>query len=154
MRLFSIAFLFFFISSCKKTVTQQDSNTSSTETIEKKSVSMTTLLNDIWVLESINDVPIDKNIYHDNLPYVEFHITDSKVLGFTGCNQFNGNMEANDDKGIQLSQLISTKKACIPPQNESAFLQLLQNSNNYDIREGKLYLYQMKNLTLTFKKVD
>ncbi|UZR98688.1 META domain-containing protein [Chondrinema litorale] len=152
MKYISTALLLIAFTACKKSVTQDTAYQEQNETTEQE-VPATTLLNDIWVLETISNTPIDKSIYNE-LPYVEFHINENRVMGYSGCNNFNGTFSANDAKGIEVKQLMSTKKACIPPVNESEFLQLLQSSDNFDIREGKLFLYQEKDINLIFKKVD
>ena len=78
MKYISTALLLIAFTACKKTVTQDTAYQETTQTTEEE-VPATTLLNDIWVLESINNIPVDKSTYTE-LPYVEFHINENKVM--------------------------------------------------------------------------
>ncbi|MEM1136388.1 MAG: META domain-containing protein [Bacteroidota bacterium] len=114
------------------------------------------LLNDIWVLESTSDTPIDIQLYNPSqLPNLEFQLVSSKVFGHTGCNSLHGEFEIGNGNMLSIQNIITTKKACSQLMKlEHEFLNQLYSCKSYEINEGKLSLYNGTEKTLIFKKVD
>jgi heat shock protein HslJ len=76
--------------------------------------------------------------------------------GNTGCNVFGGSYEA-DGKKIAITEIISTMRACVEDDRMSVERELLdglRDSNRYEIKGGKLYLYAGQRLLLTLQGED
>jgi heat shock protein HslJ len=90
-----------------------------------------------WQLSTINGTSVDASAYR-TLPFINF-TTDNKVMGNGGCNSFSGSYNLNDEGGINLSQLVSTKMAC-EGVNEAEFITTLEKANMTKIDPDKLTL--------------
>lgn len=97
-------------------------------------------LNDIWVLESINEVPADEKNYMKGLPRLEINIKEMRFSGNGGCNSINGKIESKGDK-VKFGPVISTRMMC-PGNYESEFLTALNNAESFKIENNRLYLMQ------------
>ena len=107
-------------------------------------------LNDIWALESISGKPIPGSA---RTPYLEFHLTDNRMMGFGGCNEMSGPIDLTK-RTVTFGNIISTEMACPALETETAFLQMLNNRKlRYAFGENKLIL-SGDNGDLVFKKVD
>ncbi|TNE70901.1 META domain-containing protein [bacterium] len=71
---------------------------------------------------------------------IEFSVTENSVFGFSGCNTFRGSYKTGEGNRIELSQLASTKRACLDMEMESRFLEMLQKVDNYSIKDSVLSL--------------
>ncbi len=113
------------------------------------------LLQDIWVLTSMQGDSITLNGPAKEIPRLEISLTQGRVTGTTGCNQLNGSVVA-DTRRILFGPLATTKMACMGPNGalEPTFLRLLNQPMTYRIDSGKLTLYQQGKPVMTFKKVD
>ena len=111
-------------------------------------------LNDIWVLEKMNGDPIDKEQFKNKRPYMELHIKDSRVLGFSGCNNFNGNFSFAGPDIIFSKNMAMTLMACPNMEFESEFINSLSRSSlKHSISNNKLTLSR-GDVKLIFQKVD
>ena len=73
--------------------------------------------------------------------YIVFASGDQRANGFAGCNRFLGGYEREGDR-LRLTQLISTRKACIDAMDqEQRFLALLEQAMRFTIADGTLSLY-------------
>ncbi len=68
-------------------------------------------LNDIWVLTAFNHKPLKGDDFAKGLPVVEFHLTDNRLSGSTGCNRMTGGFEARG-KTLTFGQMATTRMAC------------------------------------------
>ncbi|GGZ85295.1 hypothetical protein GCM10007028_24380 [Algibacter mikhailovii] len=109
-------------------------------------------INDIWVLETIDGQPVIE--IFEKLPYLEVQLSSNSYLGNDGCNNFNGKLEAIEDKLVTFGSLVSTKMACPNQDLSLKFLENLRNSNEYMVEKGMLTLLKDSNVLLTFKKTD
>lgn len=109
-------------------------------------------LNDIWVLETINDLQADEKNYMKGLPMIEIHINEMSFMGNGGCNSINGKFESIGDH-IKFGPVASTRMIC-PGNHESEFLKALSNSDSFKIENNRLYLMQHGKTLIIFKKVD
>jgi heat shock protein HslJ len=106
-------------------------------TSQKKDVS---LINTRWGLLSINGKKEDLS----KLPK-EVHITfrneNNRFDGFSGCNNISGTYEYRVDGTLKLSQMISTKMACLNDNDiESRFTKALESVTGYKIVKDELIL--------------
>lgn len=142
-----LLFLIVFLAACGAS---KDKKAADTPDMEKTDQSI--LLNDIWVLESINGKEIAEGDFSRERPLLEFHKAGGKVMGNTGCNQLNGSYSTEGDK-ISFGPLMTTKMAC-PGNGETSFMTALSEVNGYKIENLKLYLTAGSTEKLRFKKVD
>lgn len=111
-----------------------------------------TLLNDIWVLETLRKNELSPENFIKEKPRLEFHNIDYKVLGFSGCNQLTGGFTIEGNQ-ISIGPFTSTRMAC-PGINESLFLKAIEETTTYKVKDLKLYLFSGSSEVARFKKVD
>ena len=106
-----------------------------------------------WVLEQIKGrqtfVP---------LPYafVNFDERKGSAGGNSSCNSFGGDYRAAE-KTISIKNIVHTMMACEEGGKMSVerdFLEALEQSNRYEIRDERLYLYRGRQLMLTLRGED
>ena len=111
-------------------------------------------LNDIWVLTAFNHQPLNRDDFAKGLPVIEFHLTDSRVFGSTGCNRMTGGFEARG-KTITFGQMATTRMACPNMAFEQDFLKAISRKTlNYALDNGKFTLTSDEGIQLEFKKID
>lgn len=69
-----------------------------------------------WTLlraETLEGTLAPASITPDAAPMLQFE--DDRIAGSDGCNQFSGSFQIADDGRLTTSQLVSTKRACLPP---------------------------------------
>lgn len=112
------------------------------------------ILNDIWVLDSLNKKPVQKELFPTEFPRIEFHLNGNKIYGFGGCNEFNGSFYAAQHQ-IHFKNVVSTLKMCPNMTGEKIFMPLLTNKRyTYSIQNLRLKLTSRDGTVLVFKKVD
>ena len=111
-----------------------------------------TALNDIWALEEIEGVAVTAKDFGREIPVLEFHMVDGKMMGNSGCNRISGTYRV-DGNTISFGPMISTKMAC-PGDGEQRFLTALDKAKTFKIEKLKLYLLEGDTEVLQFKKVD
>ncbi len=102
-----------------------------------------------WVLESINNKNVPKT---ETVAFIVFDKEKGSAGGNTSCNSFGGSY-VSEDASLKVSEIISTQRACIEDERmnvEREFMNALQNTDRFEIKLGKLYLYQGNNLLLVF----
>lgn len=115
------------------------------------------LINNIWLVESINgETPQKKNTEHKlTIPQIEFNVAEMKVNGTDGCNNFFGSIKKIDAEELIFSPLASTKKACIGTDIPNKFNSALGKTSSYKIENFKLILFDAENnKILIFRKKD
>lgn len=110
-------------------------------------------LHDIWLLEEMDGKPVLKEEFAQQVPYLEINSSQNTFLGHAGCNRMNGRIW-NEGSLLRFSKIILTRKACGPENQESQFLQFLEKSTHYKIKENRLQLSNPDGATLVFKKID
>lgn len=102
-----------------------------------------------WILTSIAGKPLPKI---EAVPFLVFDKQKQSAGGNSGCNSFGGSYKTEADK-ISFTEIISTQRACIEDERmniERDFLGGLQKANHFEIKNGKLNLYEGDALLLTF----
>ena len=102
-----------------------------------------------WAIVSMADFELEKT--HQPIT-MEFN-NDNLVGGSTGCNSYGGSYM---QKGAQLSfvRLIGTKMACIPGmQTEIQFFEVLEQTNQFEIKKNYLILKNGATILATFSRV-
>ncbi len=111
-------------------------------------------LNDIWVLERLNGKEVDKTLFENKQPYLEIHIKDSRVLGYAGCNNFNGKFTFEGPDILFSENMAMTLMACPNLELESEFVRSLTRSSlKHSFTNNKLVMSR-GDVELVFKKVD
>lgn len=114
-------------------------------------------LHDIWVLDAIENKSIQSPGNNSVLitPSIEINITEMKIMGTDGCNQFFGPIKNADEGILEFGDLGSTMKMCINMEIPDTFNKAMAQVKKYK-RDGlKLYLLNESGADLlTFKKVD
>lgn len=109
------------------------------------------LTNTYWKLTSLNSEPYQHSSKHRE-PYIQLGKQAGAVNGFSGCNNFTGSFELNDDN-ISL-QLAATQRACMEGMDtEQALLQALNKVNRYEIAGDSLVLLDNDSTLLEFEAV-
>ena len=113
-----------------------------------------TLLNDIWVLETLDGQAISVDSQSER-PQLEFNLAEKRFTGINGCNNIFGNIKEITNSKLILSDMASTRMACPDMELPNKFNQLFKDIRSYKIENLKLTLYGENNKELMqFKKVD
>jgi heat shock protein HslJ len=99
---------------------------------------VTVLTANVWELSAINGTAVDAGAYPNGLPTAEF-TKDNKITGKGGCNNYGGSYNLNDEGGMNISQVISTKMFC-DGVAEADFFAALEKINMTKIDPDKLTL--------------
>lgn len=103
-----------------------------------------------WVLESIGN---RKTFAPIKGAFINFDARKGSAGGNSGCNVFGGEYTATGSK-IAIKEIVSTMRACIEDDRmtiEREFFDGLRAANRYEIRNGRLFLYNGRNLLLTLR---
>lgn len=110
-------------------------------------------IHDIYVLTKIELETDDKAYYPAGRPNLEINVVENKIMGFSGCNNFFGDILNITESKIELGAVAATKKYC-QGVNENIFFEKLNQVNTYKIENLELFLYNNDELLLIFKKID
>ena len=102
-----------------------------------------------WELTTINGKPAVETNYNSGLP-VAYFSKDNKITGNGGCNRYNGSYNLNDEGGINISQMASTKMFC-PGEGEGDYLKALESADGATVEKDKLVLLKGVDEVLVFK---
>ena len=124
--------------------------------VEDKVADPKLLLNDIWVLKTLEGREIQEEDLSDGIqrPSVEFHLRDSRYLGHDGCNSLRGAIQSVGERDLQLGPGMSTRMACPDMTLPDAFLRLFSRVDSYQIKDGDLILLEGDAELLSFRKTD
>lgn len=85
-------------------------------------------------------------------PYIKFIQGDAdRIEGYSGCNQFGGEVELSSLNFVKFSELNSTKMACLGNNIEKSFLAIFPRADAWSIAIDELSLFQGKELLARFK---
>ena len=105
------------------------------------------LENTIWELKHIGqDNAIAKS---ENFPFMK--LSAGKVVGFGGCNQFNGSY-VHSGATLKFSAIAITKMACPALSNETAFMKELAKGSSYQIKSDQMVTISGQMPLLLFKE--
>lgn len=108
-------------------------------------------LRDVWSVYMIGTSPIPKGA---EAPRVEFHPAEGRINGYTGCNHFNGGMEADGSSLSVTEPLAMTKRYC-QSSVEDAFVKNLSGVVSYKRNGNELFLYDSDGTAvLSLQKTD
>jgi len=114
-----------------------------------KSIHGVDLITDrVWELSSINGKKVDPATQRNGLPTASFD-KEHKISGNGGCNQYSGSYNLNDEGGINVSQVISTKMFC-EGSIENEYFKVLEKINTAKVDKNKLTLMEGVDERLVF----
>lgn len=105
-----------------------------------------------WQLETINGKPAANEGFANGLPVANFS-KDLKITGNNGCNRYGGSYNLNDESGISISKLFSTKMFC-NGKSEKEFMDALAAVDVAMISADKLVLMKDVQEVLVFKHLS
>ena len=97
------------------------------------------LQNHTWIAIQIGSQMIKTNPSARNIPALQFNEATKRVTGADGCNRLMGTYQATGDT-LVLSQMASTKMACIDSTIPNQFNAALANVTNYQVYNNTLKL--------------
>lgn len=114
------------------------------------------ILDGTWQFETMPGKQFDvKELFPGNLPDITFSIGAGQIGGFAGCNRYAAKISVDQELSqMKISQMaLLTKMAC-PSSADNAFTGILEGVNRYEVKGGKLSLYNFKFEMLTLRKVS
>ena len=120
--------------------------------VKNKNVAANQRLHDIWMATSINGGPINKMV---TVPRMEINLTEMKIFGTDGCNEYNGIIEKSSDKELKFGRIASTRMMCPEMEVADKFNKAMNTVASYKLDGLKLHLMDSKGKeVLSFLKVD
>ena len=121
----------------------QDSATQTTLPLVDQQLSLNQVLDQEWILELIAENGQGKK------PVVDTEVTlrflAEKLTGSAGCNGYFASYQTGDDLQLSITDIASTEMWCLQPEGimeqETKFLQWLDEANSYRINDDQLTLY-------------
>jgi heat shock protein HslJ/uncharacterized membrane protein len=110
-------------------------------------------LHDIWVLEELNGHKVFVADFQKEIPRIEIHAEENRFMGFGGCNSISGSLFFENDL-LRFNNITSTLMACSENNKEDKFVEALQNTTTYSIKNNRLTLSNPSRKLLVFKKID
>lgn len=99
------------------------------------------ITNKYWKLKELNGKEI---AMADNQEREQYFILkeDGIIVGFSGCNQFSGKFNLEQDKSrVKFENMLSTMRACPDVKvNEAELLEVFKLTDNYSVNGDKLML--------------
>jgi len=109
-------------------------------------------LNDIWIAQNINGVPIEQK---DKLPTMEINLYKMQVFGNNSCNEYTGGIEKLTELEIQFGVIATTRKMCLNMNVADEFDKALNRSITYKLENLNLIFSDKSgNETISFIKGD
>jgi heat shock protein HslJ len=114
-------------------------------------------IHDIWALEAIDGQIVERPDENDRMqtPSIEINLTEMRIMGNDGCNNFFGSVKNIEDDELTFGPLGATMKMCFNMDIPNKFNSAINKVSKYKIENLKLYLFDEKESELLrFKKVD
>ncbi len=132
------AFAIFACSSCGQANKQKKNNVS--EPIEGE-MDTNAITEKYWKLITLEGQKVTMVENQEREVYFILKTDETKVIGFAGCNTFNGHYSLEKGNRIRFSQMATTMKACPDVAfNESEFFEVFEIADNYTINGDTLSL--------------
>lgn len=114
-------------------------------------------IHDIWALEAIDGQLVEKPDENDRMqtPSIEINLTEMKIMGTDGCNNFFGPIKNIEDEDLTFGTLGSTMKMCFNMDIPNKFNSAIYKVRKYKTENLKLYFFDNGGAELLrFKKVE
>lgn len=106
------------------------------------------LVGTTWELAEINGKPVSVSSSDRPRAFINFS-ADNTVAGNSGCNTFGGSYNLNDEGGMNISQVMSTKMFC-EGIDEQGFFGNLEKVTMSKAQKDRLVLYNGVDKVLVF----
>lgn len=108
---------------------------------------------DIWLLEELEGKKVTLANFAKEIPIIEINSSEKRFSGHGGCNRISGTI-FQERELLRFTNIISTKMACGETNMENRFLNALQSSTGYKIKNNRLHLTNPDGKKVIFKKID
>ncbi|MGC1471340.1 MAG: META domain-containing protein [Psychroserpens sp.] len=124
-------------------------------TFKKDDESKKPVVETYWKLKTLNGKQVEMAKHQEGEIFMILKLKDNRITGFAGCNTFNGVYALDYNSRISFQKIITTMKVCPNIEtNESEFLKMLYQVDNYLVNDDKLSLMIGKRTPLaTFEAV-
>ena len=156
--LIGVCYSFFILGCASSSIENQPTTQKQESIIEEKSDNNTTIgevrIQEVhWKLIGVMGKAVVKKD-NEREAYIILKLENNRLQGFGGCNVLMGSYGLEQDNRIAFFKVASTMMACPRLADESAFLKVLNQADNYTIEEGVLMLHKGKMAPLaTFEAV-
>lgn len=153
-----VCFSFFIIGCASSSIENQPSTNKVESIIETKNDNNATIeevrIQEVhWKLIGVRGKAVVENA-NEREAYIILKLENNRLQGFGGCNVLMGSYGLEKGNKIAFFKVASTMMACPRLADESAFLKVLNQADNYTIEEGVLMLHKGKMAPLaTFEAV-
>jgi len=111
-----------------------------------------TNIQDIWVLDSINNIAPDSNYFSHGTPYFDFNLDKKTFSGHTGCNGINGKLSESSGK-LVFDSLQLSKEVCKDKGFEKKLLKAFNRAVRYNILNDMLYMNIDPKTVYVFRRI-
>ncbi len=105
--------------------------------VKEKSNKPNQRLHDIWGTKSINGKLLKSKT---NMPKMEIDLTQMRIFGSDGCNDYNGAITEVSDTKIVFGRIASTRKMCKDMETSSDFNAAMEKVKGYKLEGLNLIL--------------
>ncbi|SFQ53742.1 Heat shock protein HslJ [Flavobacterium akiainvivens] len=103
-----------------------------------------------WELTEINGKAVSTADFGNGAPTATF-TAEHKINGKGGCNGYGGAWNLNDEGGMNISEVMSTKMWCENAKGENDYFKALAEVTTAKVEKDKLTLMKGVNAVLVFK---
>lgn len=105
-----------------------------------------------WTLKKINENLVEAGDY--KIPTMEIRLSEGRVSGNAGCNQYSGKIKTFDENKLAISMVISTKMACPGLETEVKFLGAISGKVIEFEKSGNQLVLSNEATKLVFEKAE
>lgn len=139
-KIFTLALIIMATISCNTTKKDKVKTEENSEQ-KQEMVSDNGIVEKYWKLKTLEGKDIEMAENQEKEIYFMLKTDENRVVGFSGCNTFNGTYTLEKGNRIRFTQMLSTLKACPDVDiNESEFLKVFELADNYTINGDILNL--------------
>lgn len=113
------------------------------------------LLNDIWVVDTLEGIDNLETLQLKSLPILEINTRTMNIMGSDGCNRYRAKLTTLKEGKIDIGPVMGTKKLCLEMIVPNQYNLALSRVKNYK-QEGLrlLFLDEQNNILIGFRKID
>ena len=112
----------------------------------------TMMLHNIWMLEEINGQAIAG---FEQRPSLEIYVEEARVVGFSGCNSFQGSLDSISASALIFGPMASTRKFCAETADlETNYMKAMGEVKSWEITGNRLFLLSEDKEVLEFGRTD
>jgi len=110
-------------------------------------------LHDIWALEELEGKKINPDDFKKGVPNLEIYAEEARFSGMAGCSQMGGKLFSEKDL-LRFTDVFTTEMICDNDKTENILIKALQSTTRYELKNGRLYLFNPEGTKAIFRKVD